>query len=69
MPYFAEVKNNIVRRVIVTDQEFINQGSVGDPDNWVETFIDTPSTRYAGLGDTYDPESKVFTAPPDPPEE
>lgn len=63
MSYFAQVKNNIVRHVIVADQEFINKGSVGDPDYWVETFVDIPDTKYAGTGDIYDPDTNTFSSP------
>ena len=61
MAYFAQVKNNIVRNVIVADQEFINGGSLGDPVHWVETFIDIPDTKYAGTGDIYDPDTNTFS--------
>lgn len=52
MAYFAEIDaNNIVLRVIVADQEFIDSGAVGDPDTWIETSINTRDGVY------YDPET------------
>ena len=64
MAYFAQVKSNIVRNVIVADQEFINEGSVGDPDYWVETSYDNNFRKqYAGNGFIYDAENDVFVRP------
>ncbi len=61
MSYFAELdKNNFVLRVIVADQDFISSRKVGDPSNWVETFIDN---NYAGVGYTYDSQLKYFISP------
>jgi len=59
--YFAEVINDKVIRVIVADQDFINSGKVGDPKNWVETFMDgSKRDNYAGIGDTYDEIADAF---------
>lgn len=64
--YFAELgSNKEVIRVIVADQEFINSGKLGDPNNWVQTWMDeedpitkdkkvNPKKNYAGIGDKYD---------------
>ena len=42
MSHFAEINNNrIVQRVIVADQDFIDSGAVGDPNNWVQTSYNT----------------------------
>ena len=42
MSYFAEINSeNIVQRVIAADQEFIDTGSVGDPNNWIQTSYNT----------------------------
>lgn len=43
MAHFAEVDEytNLVRRVIVADQEFIDSGFVGDPNTWVQTSYNT----------------------------
>ena len=65
MAYFAQVKNNIVRRVIVADQEFIDKGSVGDPVHWVETFLNEPPHIYAGINYTYNPDENTFSPPPE----
>ena len=54
MAHFAEVDpdTNIVLRVIVAEQDFINSGAVGDSSNWVQTSYNTkggvhnaPNTR------------------------
>lgn len=43
MSHFAEISgsNNIVTRVIVAEQDFINSGAVGDPSNWIQTSYNT----------------------------
>ena len=42
MAHFAELdKNNIVTRVIVAEQDFINSGAVGESSNWVQTSYNT----------------------------
>ncbi len=42
MSHFAEIDNdNIVQRVIVAEQDFINSGAVGDASNWVQTSYNT----------------------------
>ena len=45
-------------------KEFINKGLVGDPDNWIETFLNEPPHIYAGKNYTYNPEDNTFLAPP-----
>lgn len=63
--YFAEIdQNNVVKRVIVADQNFIDSGVVGDPKNWVETSMDGSFRKnYAGIGYTYDDKLDAFIAP------
>jgi hypothetical protein len=39
--YFAEIENGIVINVIVADQDFINNGAVGESSQWIETDINT----------------------------
>ena len=40
--HFAEIdKNNIVKRVIVAEQDFIDSGAVGDSSNWIQTSYNT----------------------------
>ena len=42
MSHFAEINNdNIVQRVIVADQDFIDSGAVGDANNWIQTSYNT----------------------------
>ena len=37
----------------------MNGETVGlDPSEWVETFDDSPTERYAGVGDIYDPQKR-----------
>ena len=37
MSHFAKLNNNVVTEVIVTEQDFINSGAVGDSFLWVQT--------------------------------
>ena len=42
MSHFAEIdENNIVLRVIVAEQDFIDSGAVGDPKKWIQTSYNT----------------------------
>ena len=42
MSHFAEINSGgIVQRVIVAEQDFIDSGVVGDPNNWVQTSYNT----------------------------
>jgi hypothetical protein len=53
MSHFAQVdENNIVVRVIVAEQDFINSGAVGDPASWIQTSYNTSG------GIHYDPITK-----------
>jgi len=56
MSYFAELDSeNIVIRVIAADQDFIDSGKVGDPNNWVQTSYNTRGgVHYAPNSDTPD---------------
>ena len=49
MGHFAEINSeNIVQRVIVAEQDFIDSGAVGDPNNWVRTSYNTQAgVHYA----------------------
>lgn len=60
--YFAEIdQGNVVIRVIVAEQSFIDSGAVGNPSNWIETFEDGSSRHtFAGVGGTYDWQNDVF---------
>jgi hypothetical protein len=47
MAHFAELdKNNLVLRVIVIDQESINTGDWGNPDNWLQTSYNTRGGQH-----------------------
>jgi hypothetical protein len=73
MAHYAKVENGIVTQVIVSEQDFINSGYVGEPTDWVQTSYNThgnqhPEGRplrgnYAGIGYTYDATNDVFYAP------
>ena len=42
MSHFAEIdKDGIVQRVIVVDQDYIDSGKLGEPNNWVQTSYNT----------------------------
>ena len=60
--YFAEIdENNVVIRLIVADQAFIDSGLVGDPNNWIQTFLEGEGRKnYAGVGYTYDETRNAF---------
>ena len=55
MSHFAEINSdNIVQRVIVVEQEFIDSGALGDPSNWIQTSYNT------GGGKHYAPNSHIL---------
>ena len=42
MSHFAEIDSDgIVTRVLSVEQDFINRGKLGDPNNWVQTSCNT----------------------------
>jgi hypothetical protein len=41
MSHFAHVKDGIVTRVIVAEQDFIDLGVVGNPSEWIQTSYNT----------------------------
>ena len=60
MTTYAEINDdNIVVNVIVADADFV--ASQTD-----KTYIEYDETNPAGIGYTYDPETGLFTAPPQP---
>ena len=65
MAHFAEINaDNIVQRVIVAEQDFINSGAVGDSFNWVQTSYNGNFRKnYAGTGYSYDKTKDAFIAP------
>jgi hypothetical protein len=56
MSHFAEINSdNIVIRVIVAEQDFIDSGAVGDANDWVKTSYNTRNgVHYAPNSDTPD---------------
>ena len=75
MAHFAEInEDNVVQRVIVAEQDFINSGAVGDSSRWIQTSYNTHEGQhslggtplrknYAGLGYTYDKARDAFIPP------
>ena len=49
MSHFAEIdEDGIVQRVIVIEQDMLNSGNWGDPNNWIQTSYNTRSgVHYA----------------------
>jgi len=41
MSHFAFVNNGVVENVIVSEQDFIDSGAVGDPSKWIQTSYNT----------------------------
>ena len=41
MSHFAKVINGIVETVHVVEQDYIDTGALGDPNNWVQTSYNT----------------------------
>jgi len=59
--YFAELKNNIVQRVVsATDKEWCEQNLGGE---WVQTYYSTKGKNYAGIGYEYLPDFDNFCSP------
>lgn len=75
MSHFAEIdENNVVLRVIVAEQDFIDSGAVGDPSRWIKTSYNTLAGKhmqggtplrknYAGIGYMYDAQRDAFIPP------
>lgn len=74
MTHFARVQNGIVTEVIVIEQEMIDTGLWGPPNEWVQTSYNTHAgihrhggqplrKNYAGIGHTYDEELDAFIPP------
>jgi hypothetical protein len=68
MAHFAEVENNTVVRVLVTDNNALNEGYDWLVENlggtWIQTsYNGTIRKNFAGIGFTYDPERDAFIAP------
>ena len=64
MSHFAKINGNIVTEIIVSEQDFINSGAVGDSFLWVQTsYSKSFRKNFAGVGDTYDKTKDAFIAP------
>ncbi len=62
--YFAQLdENNRVLAVHCVTQEFIDENPDRYPGTWVQTYSNVEGKTYAGVGFTYDPKTKDFTAP------
>jgi len=62
MSHFAEISgsNNIVTRVIVAEQDFIDSGAVGASSNWVQTSYNTKGgVHYGDVSGSYAPDGGV----------
>lgn len=59
--YFAEIKSNIVQRVIVADSAAWCEVALGG--EWVETYMDDPAKNYAGVGYIYHADKANFSIP------
>ena len=61
--YFAQIdENNIVTRVAVVQQDFLEANPERYSGTWVETFYNTEGKTYAGIGYTWN--GTDFVAPP-----
>lgn len=75
MSHFAEIDHNdIVIRVIVAEQDFINSGALGHPRRWIQTSYNMYGgvhlkggiplrKNFAGIGFTYDRSLDAFIPP------
>jgi len=74
MAHFAKVKDGIVTKVIVAEQEFIDNVVEEEAGTWVQTSYNTHGgvhslggtplrKNYAGIGFTYDANKDAFIPP------
>jgi len=64
MAHFAKVKNKIVTKVIVAEQDFFNSFVDNEAGEWIETFKDRSQRKnYASVGYTYDKDKDAFIPP------
>jgi hypothetical protein len=74
MTHFARVQDGIVTEVIVIEQDMIDTGLWGPPEEWIQTSYNTRAgvhtqggvplrKNYAGIGFTYDEELDAFIPP------
>ena len=65
--FFAQLdENNVVTNVHCVTAEFMAENPERYPGVWVETFYNTESKTYAGVGYTYDYDTQDFTQPLQP---
>ena len=48
MAHFAKVENEIVTQVIVAEQDVIDSGLFGDPNQWIQTSYNTRNNVHYG---------------------
>ena len=65
MAHFAKIdKDNIVTQVVVSEQDYINSGALGDSFLWVQTsYNNNFRKQFAAVGYTYDKVNDVFIIP------
>ena len=64
MAHFAKVKDGIVIKVIVAEQEFIDSLVEVEAGAWIQTsYNGNIRKNYAGIGYTYDPQRDAFIPP------
>ena len=64
MSHFAQLKDGVVHRVLVVEQDYINSGALGDPASWVQTSYNaTIRKNFAGIGFSYDAGRDAFIPP------
>lgn len=65
MPHFAQIKpNGKVVNVIVAEPITINNGTVGDPHQYIQTSYNHKfRNKFAAIGDVYDRKLDMFLPP------
>jgi len=67
MAHFVKIENNVVVKVLIAEQSYIDSGNVGDPSLWKLTdesnFPDYRREGNQGVGFSYDPIADRFIAP------
>jgi hypothetical protein len=48
MSHFAKVVDGIVKEVLVVEQDFIDEGHLGDPSLWIQTSYNTRGNIHYG---------------------
>lgn len=62
--FFAQLDdNNVVTKVAVVTQEFLEANPQRYTGRWVETFFNTDGKTYAGIGDEYLESEQDFRSP------